>query len=37
MKIRHGNAIVLKSVVKSVFSCDRACMGGYIDADHFEV
>ena len=36
MRITHSDAIVLESVVRSVFSCDRAGMGGYIDADHFE-
>ena len=36
MRITHSDAIVLESVVRNVFSCDRAGMGGYIDADHFE-
>ena len=36
MRITHSDAISLESVVRSVFSCDRAGMGGYIDADHFE-
>lgn len=36
MRITHSDAIALESVVRSVFSCDRAGMGGYIDADHFE-
>ena len=36
MRITHSDAIVLESVVRNVFSFDRAGMGGYIDADHFE-
>lgn len=36
MRITHNDAIVLERVVRDVFSCDRAGMGGYIDADHFE-
>lgn len=36
MRITHSDAIVLESIVRGVFSCDRAGMGGYIDADHFE-
>lgn len=36
MRIDHSSAIVLEGVVRKVFSCDRAGMGGYIDADHFE-
>ena len=36
MRITHSDAITLETVVRSVFSCDRAGMGGYIDADHFE-
>ena len=36
MRITHNDAISLESVVRNVFSCDRAGMGGYIDADHFE-
>ena len=36
MRINHGDAIVLESIVRSVFSCERGDMGGYIDADHFE-
>lgn len=36
MRISHNDAIVLESIVRSVHSCDRAGMGGYIDADHFE-
>ena len=36
MRINHGNAIVLESIVRRVFLCDRGGMGGYIDADHFE-
>lgn len=36
MRIDHGAAIALESIVRSVFSCERAGMGGYIDADHFE-
>ena len=33
---KHGDAIVLEAIVRSVFSCDRGEMGGFIDADHFE-
>ena len=36
MRITHNDAISLESVVRNVFSCDRAGMGGYIDDDHFE-
>lgn len=36
MRISHNDAIVLERIVRNVFSCDRAGMGGYIDADHFE-
>ena len=36
MRINHGDAITLETIVRSVFNCDRAGMGGYIDADHFE-
>lgn len=36
MRISHSYAIVLESIVRGVFRCDRAGMGGYIDADHFE-
>lgn len=36
MRIEHGDAIELESIVRRVFSCDRGEMGGYIDADHFE-
>lgn len=36
MRITHNDAIVLERIVRNVFSCDRAGMGGYIDADHFE-
>ena len=36
MRITNNDAISLESVVRNVFSCDRAGMGGYIDADHFE-
>lgn len=36
MKISHNDAIVLESIVRKVHLCDRAGMGGYIDADHFE-
>ncbi len=36
MRIDHGAAIALESIVRKVHSCDRAGMGGYIDADHFE-
>ena len=36
MRISHNDAISLEGIVRSVFSCDRGAMGGYIDADHFE-
>lgn len=36
MRIEHSDAILLEHVVRKVFKCDRAGMGGYIDADHFE-
>ena len=36
MRISHSDAIVLEGIVRSVHSCDRAGMGGYIDADNFE-
>ena len=36
MRIDHGDAIILEEIVRNVFSCQRAGMGGYIDADHFE-
>lgn len=35
MRIDRNSAIRLESIVREVFSCDRAGMGGYIDADHF--
>ncbi len=36
MRINHSDAIVLESIVRNVFNCNRSGMGGYIDADHFE-
>lgn len=36
MRINHSDAITLERIVRNVFSCDRASMGGFIDADHFE-
>ncbi len=39
MRIDHSSAITLESIesiVRRVHSCNRAGMGGYIDADHFE-
>jgi len=36
MRIDHSSAITLESIVRRVHLCDRAGMGGYIDADHFE-
>lgn len=36
MRISHSDAIVLEGIVRRVHSCDRAGMGGYIDADNFE-
>ena len=35
MRIDRNSAIILESIVRGVHSCDRAGMGGYIDADHF--
>lgn len=35
MRIDHSDAIELEGIVRSVFSCQRGDMGGYIDADHF--
>lgn len=37
MRISHDDAILLESVVRQVFGCSRGGMGGYIDADHFEL
>lgn len=36
MTIDHGIAVTLEHIVRRVYACDRAGMGGYIDADHFE-
>mgnify|MGYP006981375913 CR=1 FL=1 len=36
MRISHGDAITLEMIVRHVHDCDRAGMGGYIDADHYE-
>ena len=36
MRISHGDAIALEIIVRHVHDCDRAGMGGYIDADHYE-
>lgn len=36
MRIGHGDAILLEGIVRSIFSCGRGGMGGYIEADHFE-
>lgn len=36
MRIDHSSAVTLEGIVRRVYSCDRAGMGGYIDADHFE-
>lgn len=36
MRIDHSSAITLEWIVRKVHTCDRAGMGGYIDADHFE-
>ena len=36
MRINHSSAVELERIVRRVHSCDRAGMGGYIDADHFE-
>ncbi len=32
MRINHGDAITLETIVRSVFNCDRAGMGGYIES-----
>ena len=37
MRIDHSSAITLEWIVRKVHTCDRAGMGGYIDADHFEL
>ncbi len=37
MRINHGDAVSLEHIVRKVFSCARTGMGGYIDADHFEL
>ena len=36
MRIQHSQAVQLERIIRTVFNCDRAGMGGYIDADHFE-
>ena len=36
MRIPHSKAIILEAIVRKVHNCDRASMGGYIDADHYE-
>ena len=36
MRIQHSQAVQLERIVRTVFNCDRAGMGGYIDADYFE-
>ena len=36
MRISHNDAIVLEGIVRRVHSCDRAGMGGFIDADNFK-
>lgn len=36
MKISHNDAIILEAIVRKVHDCDRASMGGYIDAGHYE-
>ena len=36
MRIQHSQAVQLERIVRTVFNCDRAGMGGYIDADHCE-
>ena len=36
MRIQRNSAVELETIVRKVFLCDRAGMGGYIDADHFE-
>lgn len=33
--MNHNQAIELERIVRSVYDCDRAGMGGYIDADNF--
>lgn len=35
MRIKHDEALRLEYLVRAVFDCDRAGMGGYIDANHF--
>lgn len=36
MRIPHNDAIILEAIVRKVHNCDRASMGGYIDADRYE-
>lgn len=33
--MNHNQAIELERIVRCVYDCDRAGMGGYIDADNF--
>lgn len=33
--MNHNQAIELERIVRGVYGCDRAGMGGYIDADNF--
>lgn len=36
MKISHGAAVHLETIVRSVFSCDRCGVCGLVDADIYE-
>lgn len=36
MSISHADALHLERVVRNYYHCDRASMGGFIDADHYE-
>lgn len=36
MRIPHSKANAIERIVRKVHNCDRASMGGYIDADHYE-
>ena len=35
-RIQHSDAIILESIVRRLFNCDRAGVSGLADADNFE-
>lgn len=37
MRIKHEDAVVLEAIVRRTFNCERGGMGGFVDADHFEI